>query len=160
MIVEFVTYDGEPPPGCPKVIWDDLCGTGLPRIAVNIFTPAPSLALVSVERDDVRVQGIVLGYSRENVELYVEFDSGNVCLLWPQEMGHAVVNTSIGQFRESLLQVDAGYPFYPRDRDLDMAGGAEEALRQALVAIDEVATEDPDGYWSSFLDDVGVGDYA
>jgi hypothetical protein len=116
--------------------------------------------LLSAERDGARAEGIVLGYSRENTELYLEFESGNVCLLWPHESGRSVVNRSLGAFRESLLQVDSRYPFYPGDRDLDTAGEAEEGLRQILAGIDEVATAEPDGYWSWFLDDVGVGDYA
>ncbi|MEU4564118.1 SUKH-4 family immunity protein [Actinoplanes sp. NPDC023936] len=153
--MEFVTYGGEKPQGCPEAIWDDLCRVGLPRVGLNIFTPSPGPAPGSAE-----VDGIVLGCSRENVELYVEFVSGNVCLRWPQESGPAVVNSSLGAFRESLLEMDVRYPFYPADRDLDMAWEAAEELRRILVRIDSVATADPDGYWSSFLDDVAVGDYA
>lgn len=158
--MEFLTYSGEMPPGCPEGVWSELCRTGLPSVRVNIFTPAKRPVLISAGSEGTQADGILLGYSRENVELYLEFRSGNVLLLWPQEEGRAVVNTSLSAFRESLVQVDARYPFYPKDRDLDMAQDAEEALRRILTEIDGAATADPDGYWSSFLEDVAVGDYA
>jgi hypothetical protein len=158
--VEFVTYGGEPPRGCPNVVWDDLCETGLPKKVVNIFEASPQPVLISADLGGGRTDGIVLGYSREGAELYLDFESGGVWLLWQGDLGRTVVNRSLSAFRESLLQVDARYPFYPSNRTLEVAWRAEEALRQILVEIDDIATANPDGFWSAFLDDVAVGDYA
>ncbi|SCL20765.1 SUKH-4 immunity protein [Micromonospora rhizosphaerae] len=158
--VEFVTYEGEAPHGCSEAIWGDLCRIGLPKIAINIFKPSLQPVPVSAEVAGGRTGGIVIGYSREGAELYLDFESENVWLLWRGDSSHTVVNTSLGAFRESLLQVDARYPFYPSNRNLEMAEEAEAELRQILVEIDGIATADPDGFWSAFLDDVAVGDYA
>ena len=158
--MEFIRYGGTPPRGCPSALWDDLCLTGLPKKVITIFKASPEPVLASANLDGHRTNGIVLGYSREDQELYLDFDSGKVWRLWVEDSGHMIVNRSLQAFRESLIWVDARYPFHPSDRTLDAAWVAEQAIRQALVDIDDTATAEPDGFWSAFLDDVAVGDYA
>lgn len=159
--MDFVKFDTPADDDCPPEIGAFLHDTGLPRKVITIFEAAPGIGKRSAVFEDREIGGITLGLSREQDEIFLDFESGRVWLLVSWGSNEPVlVNESLRAFVESLILVDSIYPFYPPDRDLDIAERAEDALRCALEGIDDASTADPDGFWSTFLDDVGNGDYA
>ncbi|WP_373301086.1 SUKH-4 family immunity protein [Streptomyces griseoloalbus] len=70
-----------------------------------------------------------------------------------------VVNRDIAAFVDSLVMLNGMLPLYGVDRDLDVSEAAADRLRFELQRLDSTSTEDPNGFWSAFLDDVAVGDY-
>jgi hypothetical protein len=158
---EFVKFDALSADECPPEIGEFLHDRGLPRKVITIFTAAPDAGKRSVLINDREVTGVVLGYSREQDDIFLDFESGKVWLLASWGANRPIpVNENLHAFAKSLALVGSRYPFYPAGRDLDDAEQAEESLRVALEEIDELSTVDPDGFWSAFLDDVGNGDYA
>ncbi|WP_436532766.1 SUKH-4 family immunity protein [Actinoplanes sp. HUAS TT8] len=159
MSSEFVTYGGESPAGCPKVVWKDLCDVCLPRVRINLFTPALNLMPVSTKIDEILVEGIFLGHNLGGAEFFLEYISGSVWLGLPWEFDSLLVNSSLVAFRQSLLQVDSRCPF-KFSGEIESAWVAADELRELLVEIDPKSMEDLYGYWPAFLEDVAVGDYS
>lgn len=159
--MDFVKLDAAAADDCPPEVSAFLRGTGLPRKVITIFEAAPAAGKRCALLGGREIAGITLGHSREQDEIFLDFESGRVWLLasWRPDQP-ILVNSSLRAFVDSLMLAAARYPFYPPDRDLDDAERAEGALRDALEEIDESSTGDPDGFWSAFLDDVANGDYA
>jgi len=160
-MTDFVRFDARAVDGFPTAVAEVLLERGLPRRVITIFTAASSVAGNSRSFGKREVDGLVVGFSREDDELFVDFESGRVWLLASWGAGEPILtNGDLRSFVDSLVLVESRYPFYPPDRDLDIAEQAEESLRGALEEIDSASTADPDGFWSAFLDDVASGDYA
>jgi len=152
--VDFVRYSGSPPSGCPPRVWEELCDTGLPARVITIFVAQPQPSPAARQLGDREVDGIVLGHSREEDELFLDFTAAQVWLLHTWGSGQPIlVNRTLPAFVASLLAADERYPF-PATEDSD------QELRELLAGIDEAALDDPDGFWRAFLDDVAVGDYS
>jgi hypothetical protein len=68
------------------------------------------------------------------------------------------VSSSLSQFADTVDAVAARFPFYD-DPDDDRA--AERAARDLAVLIEAIDAEAvvPDRFWSTFLDDVTIGDF-
>ncbi|WP_250008183.1 SUKH-4 family immunity protein [Actinoplanes sp. M2I2] len=146
--------------GCPAEAKAFLQETGLPLSVITIFQADAEPARTSVTIGGRTVDGLVLGHSREEDPLFLDYADGAVWLLASWRPAAPIpVNAGVTAFVESLALVASAYPFYPADADLDDAGSAEDRLRESLETIDVVSTADPDGFWSAFLNDVGVGDY-
>ncbi|MFD4866239.1 SUKH-4 family immunity protein [Streptomyces sp. NPDC058412] len=106
------------------------------------------------------VNGVVIGYSRGGDQICLDLDTGRILLLasWYPE-SPLVVNRDVDAFSKSMLTLLAMSPLYGETPDLDDADRAETRIRDAIEGIDATSTAEPDGFWASFLDDVGVGDY-
>jgi hypothetical protein len=161
MMMDYVKFEADAVEGCPSEARVFLQEPGLPRKVITIFEAASEIAPKSTDFNGRKIDGIALGSSRERDELFLDFEGGRVWLLASWRTNSPIlVNCSVRSFVESLALVESMYPFYPSDRDLDMAEGAADSLRVALEGIDIMSTADPDGFWSAFLDDVANGDYA
>lgn len=152
--MDYVRYSGPPPSGCPPKVWEELCTTGLPARVITIFVAKPHPFPAARNFGDRELPGIVLGHSREEDELFLDFVDAKVWLLHTWGSGQPIlVNRTLSAFVTSLVVAGERYPF-PDVED------SEQELRRLLAEIDEAALDDPDGFWCAFLDDVAVGDYS
>ncbi|MFI1652284.1 SUKH-4 family immunity protein [Streptomyces avidinii] len=139
----------------------DMLASGLiPREVMTIFKAVGNPHPPEGKGCDYSVNGVVIGYSREGDQICLDLDTGRVLLLasWHPE-SPLVVNGDLDAFTQSLRALVALSPLYGDTSDLDDAERAEARVRNAIEEIDATSTVEPDGFWSAFLDDVGVGDY-
>jgi hypothetical protein len=68
------------------------------------------------------------------------------------------VSSSLEQFAATVEVVAARFPFYDDQDDDQGAIRASEDLADLIRAIDAEAVV-PDRFWSTFLDDVTIGDF-
>ena len=158
--LEFSKY----PDGVPSVVAPEvrrfLEDRGVPQAVLTIFRAAEGLFVPSYADLWCSVSGVAIGYSREDDEIYISSDTGQVLLLasW-SPAAPLVVNRDIVAFVDSLVMLNGMLPLYGVDRDLDASEAAADRLRFELQRLDMTSMEDPNGFWSAFLDDVAVGDY-
>jgi len=67
------------------------------------------------------------------------------------------INTSLGQFTRTVRAVISRFPYYDNDSDEDEISGVANELTDIVRSIDPEAVV-PDRYWSTFIDDVEIGD--
>lgn len=67
------------------------------------------------------------------------------------------VNTSIGQFTQTVQAVIGRFPYYDQGGDDEIMHAAAADLRDIVRRIDPAAAV-PDRYWSTFADDAENGD--
>ncbi|MCX5122907.1 SUKH-4 family immunity protein [Streptomyces sp. NBC_00347] len=132
----------------------------IPREVMTIFRAVQSPHRPEGDDFEYVMNGVVLGHSREDDEICLDLDTGRILLMasWHPE-SPLVVNTDLEAFAKSLQTLLALSPLYGDTADLDDAERAEARVRNAIEEIDATSTIDPNGFWSAFLDDVGVGDY-
>lgn len=70
-----------------------------------------------------------------------------------------MANASICQFVQSVQVVIKAFPFYSMESDLDERIVVASKLTEAIRRVDSSAIY-PDSFWSTFIDDVEIGDYA
>ncbi|MFB7114503.1 SUKH-4 family immunity protein [Streptomyces sp. NPDC056291] len=68
------------------------------------------------------------------------------------------VNRNLDSFNRCIAAVIARFPFYA-EGDEERCEEVAEELRALVSGIDGTALAD-DGFWETFCDDVGIGDYA
>ncbi len=66
-------------------------------------------------------------------------------------------NTSIDQFTQTVKEVISRFPYYDQDATYDEIDGVAQELLNIIKRIDPEAAI-PDRYWSTFVDDVAIGD--
>jgi hypothetical protein len=69
------------------------------------------------------------------------------------------VNSSLSAFMRAASAVTNRFPYYSLGSSPDQMSEVARELRETLASIDPLAVE-PDRLWSTFLDDVAIGDYA
>jgi hypothetical protein len=70
------------------------------------------------------------------------------------------VNSTIGQFVESVRAVIGMFPFYETsDSGLDTGQAVADRIAEAIRRVDSAAME-PDTFWETFVHDVAIGDYS
>ncbi|MGW8883918.1 SUKH-4 family immunity protein [Streptomyces sp. NPDC055749] len=152
------------PDGVPSVVTPEvrrfLEDHGVPQAVLTIFRAVDRPFVPSCAGLGYSVNGVTIGYSREDDEICISSDVGQVLLLasWSPS-APLVVNRDIAAFVDSLATLNGMLPLYGIDRDLDVSEAAADRLRFELQRLDTTSTEDPNGFWSAFLDDVAVGDY-
>jgi hypothetical protein len=67
------------------------------------------------------------------------------------------VNSSLPQFTRTVKAVVERFPYYGRDASDDEIDSASQSLQSIIHNIDPAAMI-PDRYWSTFIDDVEIGD--
>ncbi|MFD5780692.1 SUKH-4 family immunity protein [Streptomyces sp. NPDC126933] len=158
--LEFSKYPG----GVPSVVAPEvrrfLEDHGVPRAVLTIFRAVEEPFVPSCAELAYSVNGVAIGYSREDDEICISSDTGQVLILasW-SPAAPLVVNRDIAAFVDSLIMLNGMLPLYGVDRDLDVSEAAADRLRFELQRLDVTSTEDPNSFWSAFLDDVAVGDY-
>jgi hypothetical protein len=70
------------------------------------------------------------------------------------------VNGDLDLFTESIRAMIDRFPFHDEDAELEDRERVAAELRAVLHAIDGSAVEAANGFWTTFLDDVTIGDYA
>ena len=74
--------------------------------------------------------------------------------------GHRLfVNRTLSAFTATVREVSAAFPFYPHDAASEEIKAAARAASDIIRKIDSKAIE-PDHYWSTFIDDMLMGDLA
>ncbi|MFD5678698.1 SUKH-4 family immunity protein [Streptomyces bacillaris] len=102
--------------------------------------------------------GVTINYSREDDEVCIDSGTGPALLLALRSpAAPLVMNRGIVAFADSLVMLNGMLPLYGADRDLDASEAAADRLRFELQHLDSTSTEDPNSFWSAFLDDVAVG---
>jgi hypothetical protein len=148
------------PSGTAPAVEEFLRERGVPTQVITIFQAAD--ALHGLETDDGKPRpGIVIGYSREEEQIYVDPASGQVFLLasWAGDVP-LIVNRDLPSFAASLAYIAERYPFTLPVKDVESASLLSDELRAHLVEIDPTCVLEPDGFWAPFLEDVAVGDYS
>jgi len=88
----------------------------------------------------------------------IELSSGHVVeIVKPQHPVSLFVNTSIVQFTETVKAVINRFPYYDSDSDEEEIGSVAHELMEIIGRIDPEAVV-PDRYWSTFIDDIEIGD--
>jgi len=88
----------------------------------------------------------------------IELSSGHVVEI--VKAPHSVlilVNKSIGQFAETMKAVMGRFPYYDIDSSEDEIVSVAHELMEIIARIDPEAVV-PDRYWSTFIDDIEIGD--
>ncbi len=67
------------------------------------------------------------------------------------------VNSSLPQFTKTVRTITARFPFYGRDASAEEFEEVASELLEVIRGIDPEAAV-PDRYWSTFTDDVAIGD--
>lgn len=88
----------------------------------------------------------------------VELNAGHVVeIVNARHPVSVFVNTSIGQFAQTVKAVMGRFPYYDRDSDEDEISSVAHELMETIGFIDPEAVV-PDRYWSTFIDDIEIGD--
>lgn len=88
----------------------------------------------------------------------VEVDTGHVVeVLDIPDPPVLFINTSLASFVDTLEAVAQRFPFYDSDDDEDEVGSTSDDVLRIVRRIDPPAAE-PDRYWSTFVDDMRIGD--
>jgi hypothetical protein len=69
------------------------------------------------------------------------------------------VNSSIAAFTETVRAVLERFPYYDEDAEFDEIHAVARDLADLIHGINPEAMAD-DGFWSTFVDDVEMGDFA
>jgi hypothetical protein len=96
--------------------------------------------------------------------------AGSICLdtldgtvVQHSRLGHSrprLVNSTLGAFSDCVRQVIGCFPFYHRGSDLESRRVANERVATAIRLVDPPALAEQDTFWSTFIADVEIGDYA
>lgn len=138
-----------------------LFSTGLPR---NFLGPLYSAA-DRLEIIDVSPLGRLIRFgssSHFSDGLFIDPSTGEIIDVTRCEV-RSFVNSSLEQFGQTVTAVVERFPFYSRGSDFDVNDEEVAAAVRDLSAI--IGRIDPpamvrDRYWSTFVDDVAIGDYA
>jgi len=152
---ELTTFS-QPVDGRTDVV-DALTKTGVPKSSVGrAYTAAGELTWINL-RDRRRL--ICFGKSGLDDDICVDPSSGEV-LQVVDGADHHLVNSSIGQFVESVKAVIRMFPYYETsDSGSESGQKVADHISEAITRIDPAATE-PDTFWETFVQDVAVGDYS
>src|SRR4051812_6749236 len=92
----------------------------------------------------------------------VDLASGHVLeVLGPPHYGHhatVFINSSLRLFDDTVRAVISRFPFHDAEAEWDEINAIADELLWMIREIDHDAAE-PDRYWSTFVDDVSMGDW-
>jgi hypothetical protein len=84
---------------------------------------------------------------------------GNVNIQRVSQPPPSFVNSSLEAFVECIRVAIARFPYYSRDAELEERDEVAKDLVRLLQPVDPPALE-PDHFWSTFADDVAIGDFS
>jgi hypothetical protein len=70
-----------------------------------------------------------------------------------------LVNSTLKHFGETVKAVLAMFPLYSREAELEERQAVAAKVADVIARIDAVAST-PDTFWSTFIDDLVIGDFA
>lgn len=85
--------------------------------------------------------------------------SGNVNVQGLRQPAASYVNSTLVAFIECVRVAIARFPYYSNEADLREREAVANDLRRLLTPVDPPALE-PDRFWSTFVDDVTIGDFS
>ncbi|MEV4806622.1 SUKH-4 family immunity protein [Nonomuraea sp. NPDC049421] len=104
--------------------------------------------------------GLIRFGETKNGDICIDPSTGEVLEVIGQKRDCArLANTNIHLFIESVKAVLDRFPFYSVGSDLDSRVIVANDLTELIRAIDSFAVYQ-DSFWSTFIDDVEIGDYA
>jgi hypothetical protein len=138
-----------------------LFSTGLPRNFLGpLYSAAEKLAIV-----DVPPLGRLIRFgnsSHFSDGLFINPGTGEIVDV-AQGQVRSFVNSSLEQFGQTVSAIVVRFPFYSRDAEYAVN---DEAVAAAVLDLSAIIDRiDPpamikDRFWSTFVDDVAIGDYA
>jgi hypothetical protein len=152
---ELTTFK-EPVVGRPDVV-EALTKTGVPKGSVGrAYRAASELTWINVPG---RGRLICFGKSGLSNDICVDPSNGEV-LHVVDGTNPRLVNSTIGQFVESVRAVIGMFPYYETSDDsFDHGQAVADRIAAAIKRIDPAAAE-PDTFWETFVQDVAIGDYS
>jgi hypothetical protein len=152
---ELTTFS-QPVDGRSDVV-DALTKTGVPKGSVGrAYTATQELTWRNVPG---RGHLICFGKSGLANEICVDPSNGEV-LQVVDGADPRLVNSTIGQFVDSVKAVIGMFPYYETSDDsFDNGQAVADRIAGAIRRIDPAATE-PDTFWETFVQDVAIGDYS
>jgi hypothetical protein len=119
------------------------------------YTADSSVALLEQEG---REQILRFGSSGLSDAIGVDLVTGHVVeIIDVRAFASLFVNTSIEQFTQTVKAIIDRFPYYDRDTTDEEIQAIASELLHTIRSIDSEAAV-PDRYWSTFVDDVEIGD--
>ena len=136
-------------------VWEALFRTGVPRdLFSGRYTSAQKPVVLDVPEHGQLIQfGLTM---RDPV--CVDPTTGQVLEII-RKGGVLFVNSTLAAFTETVRAVLARFPYYDEDAEFDEIDAAARDLAGLIRGIDPEAMV-PDRFWSTFVDDVEMGDFA
>lgn len=100
-----------------------------------------------------------IGSFDEDFRFFVDIRSGEVLFGLEQDPAPSFANASLAVFVECLRWIDRELPCYSLEDDSAVKAAAGERVLGFLRSVDPEAVGAADGFWTSFAQDVGIGDY-
>ena len=121
------------------------------------YRTLPSLSITQ----DRAGQGMVrFGSTVMDGSMALDPESGEVFELIGRTALRLFVNANLRAFTATVHQVSEAFPFYPDGATREQINSAVDATSKLIQEIDDQAIRPHDAYWSSFLDDMSMGDWA
>ncbi|WP_330302010.1 MULTISPECIES: SUKH-4 family immunity protein [unclassified Streptomyces] len=153
---EFIVIHVKTSSGVPAQIAADLRETGIPGGLIGYeYRPLSEAAVL----DGTGERGLV-AIATSGLFGRVAIDAATGRMVHVPEVASAVanhVNKDLKSFNRCVAAVIARFPFYEDDEE--RCEEVAEEVREVISAIDGTALA-KDGFWETFCDDVGMGDYA
>lgn len=100
------------------------------------------------------------GSNRSDRFVCLALDNLSVLDIRPNDLTvRSLINSDFNKFLDFMATLEARYPYYTDEDEIETMIEASRALREELAEIDSDALA-PGTYWSDFLSDVANGDYA
>jgi hypothetical protein len=114
-----------------------------------------------VEEVDVPRRGNLIWFGDLGLwgRIYADPVTGEVVEMHPPAEPR-LINSSLIQFSRTTKALVALFPYMGVDTDLDNREATAKKLAEVIRSIDPAAVDDPDSFWSTFLDDVAIGDFS
>jgi len=103
---------------------------------------------------------ICFGTSGLSERICISIDNGRIV-----QLGHSAtpeqrfVNSSLTQFANCVGYVIDRFPFYASGSEVQVREAVSAELATLIRGVDATALE-PDSFWSTFIEDVEIGDYS
>ena len=137
-----------------------LCGFEL-RVPECLLTKKTYVAHArAIRLTDGARQLLAFGASGTAGQLCVDLNSGEVVERGPALGPARLVNASVDMFSRSVHSAVAAFPFYDREADDHERRRVARRMASQLGEIDSSSLLDADSFWSTFVDDLELGDYA
>lgn len=108
---------------------------------------------------DAGEEVLIIGSFDEDFYFFVNIRSGEVLFGLEQDPEPSFANSSLADFVECLRWVDREFPFYSFEDDSAVKATAGDRVLGFLHSVDPECVSAADGFWMSFVQDVGIGDY-
>lgn len=140
-----------------SALWRALFVDGIPTNFISQRYAADALATVVDLPSGTRI--LRFGSTGLDDAIGVELATGHVVEVLNVEGSPLLfVNSSIEKFSQTVQAVMARFPYYDTDSSFEEIDAVAAELLQMIKVIDPEAAV-PDRYWSTFTDDVAMGDF-